>query len=190
MSTKASARERLLAAADELFYAEGVHIIGIDRIIERAGVAKASLYNAFGSKDELVRAYLQGRDTAMRARVSHHLDQYTDPRDRLLSLFEVQEALLSQAGYHGCAFSSAIAESPGEGVLDAVRAYRHWLRGLMTDLARDAGAADAEELAREIHLVWDGAQQEFRIDRDPSVAQAARRTAARLLDAALVPATR
>jgi AcrR family transcriptional regulator len=53
---KPSARERLLAAASELFYAEGVHTVGIDRVIEQAGVAKASLYNTFGSKDVLVRA--------------------------------------------------------------------------------------------------------------------------------------
>ena len=56
-----SARERLLAAANELFYNEGVHTVGIDRVIDQAGVAKASLYNTFGSKDELVRAYLETR---------------------------------------------------------------------------------------------------------------------------------
>jgi len=53
-----SARERLLAAADQLFYAEGVHVVGVDRIAERADVTKATLYNTFGSKEELVRAYL------------------------------------------------------------------------------------------------------------------------------------
>src|SRR4051794_603668 len=62
--SRASARERLLAAADELFYEEGVHIVGIDRVIERAGVAKASLYSAFGSKDELIRQYLMRRHVA------------------------------------------------------------------------------------------------------------------------------
>ena len=59
-TVKRSPRERLLAAADELFYAEGVQSVGIDRVIERAGVAKASLYSTFGSKEELVRAYLEG----------------------------------------------------------------------------------------------------------------------------------
>src|SRR5439155_845606 len=54
-----SARERLLAAADQLFYAEGVHVVGVDRIAERAGVTKATLYNTFGSKEDLVRAYLE-----------------------------------------------------------------------------------------------------------------------------------
>ena len=55
------ARERLLAAADELFYGEGFNLVGIDRVIERAGVAKASLYDYFGSKEELIRSYLQQR---------------------------------------------------------------------------------------------------------------------------------
>src|SRR4051812_30650251 len=59
--SRLNVRERLLAAADELFYKEGVHTVGIDRIIDRAGVAKASLYSAFGSKEELVVAYLNGR---------------------------------------------------------------------------------------------------------------------------------
>jgi AcrR family transcriptional regulator len=189
-ASKAPARERLLAAADELFYAEGVHTVGIDRVIERAGVAKASLYNTFGSKDELVRVYLQSRHVAVQERVGRHLARYTDPRDRLLSIFEAQGELLAQTGYRGCAFSSAVAESPGEGVLGAVRDYRQWVRGLITDLARAAGAPEPGRLARELHLVWDGAQQEFRVDRDPGVAQVARETAARLLDAALASAAR
>src|SRR5664279_4910680 len=63
-----SARERLMTAADELFYEEGVHTVGIDRVIEHAGVAKGSLYNTFGSKDELIRAYLEGRHARMARR--------------------------------------------------------------------------------------------------------------------------
>src|SRR5262249_42523015 len=71
-----SARDRLLAAATELFYAEGVHTVGIDRVIERAGVAKASLYSTFGSKEELVRAYLAGRAEARQRRVSERIARY------------------------------------------------------------------------------------------------------------------
>src|SRR5579872_2327563 len=85
-----SARERLLAAANELFYDEGVHTVGIDRVIERAGVTKASLYNTFGSKDELVRAYLEGRHARIAARITRYLERYSDPRDRLLGVFEAQ----------------------------------------------------------------------------------------------------
>src|SRR6202043_101484 len=77
-----SARERLLEAANELFYDEGVHTVGIDRVIERAGVAKASLYNTFGSKDELVRAYLETRHARVAARITSYLERYSTPRER------------------------------------------------------------------------------------------------------------
>src|ERR1700759_2480608 len=82
-----SARERLLDAADELFYEEGIHIVGIDRVIDKAGVAKASLYSTFGSKDELVRAYLVRRYERRRARIEEWVDRYDDPRDRLAGAF-------------------------------------------------------------------------------------------------------
>src|SRR3954452_24243164 len=83
-----STRERLLAAANELFYEEGVHTVGIDRVIERAGVAKASLYSTFGSKDGLVRAYLSSRADTRRRRIEKHLARHDNPRDRILGIFD------------------------------------------------------------------------------------------------------
>src|ERR1700679_96530 len=81
-AARPSARERLLAAANELFYNEGVHTVGIDRIIEQAGVAKASLYNTFGSKDELVRAYLETRHASVTQRITRAVERYDTPRER------------------------------------------------------------------------------------------------------------
>ncbi len=181
----ASARERLLEAANELFYAEGVHTVGIDRVIDRAGVAKASLYNTFGSKDELVRAYLEGRHAAAAARITRSLERYTDPRDRLLGVFEAQAEQFSEPTFRGCPFVSASAESPGEGVSRATDNYRGWLRGLLTGLAREAGAPDPATLAQQLQMVYDGSFLSRRLDRDPSAAVAARTAAETLLDAAL-----
>ncbi len=180
-----TARERLLAAANELFYAEGVHTVGIDRVIERAGVAKASLYNTFGSKDQLVRAYLESRHLRMAERVTRHLARHADPRDRLLSVFEAQGELFAEPGFRGCAFASASAESPGELVERASAEYRRWVRTLLTDLAREAGVAAPEVLGRQLHLLYDGAALTARMDRDPATAAAARASAETLLDAAL-----
>src|SRR6516164_4219515 len=98
-AARPSARDRLLAAANELFYNEGVHTVGIDRVIEKAGVAKASLYNTFGSKDELVRAYLEARHARIAARVSGHLERYAAPRERLLGVFEAQGELFAEPGF-------------------------------------------------------------------------------------------
>src|SRR6476646_899103 len=103
-----SARERLLAAADELFYEEGVHTVGIDRVIERAGVAKATLYNAFGSKDELIRAYLKRRHAITRDRTSSALaTRYETPRKQILGVFEVLGEMAAEPGFRGCAFINA-----------------------------------------------------------------------------------
>ncbi len=189
MSAKAatglSARERLLDAANELFYAEGVHTVGIDRVIERAGVAKASLYNTFGSKDELVRAYLEGRHARMAGRITAYLERYADPRDKLLGIYEAQGELFAEPGFRGCAFVSASAESPGEAVSRASDDYRGWVRTLFADLASQAGAAEPERLARQLHMIYDGASLSTRMDRDPAAAANARAAAAILLDAAL-----
>jgi len=180
-----SARERLLAAANELFYDEGVHTVGIDRVIERAGVAKASLYNTYGSKDELVRVYLEGRHAVIAARITGYIERYGEPRERLLGVFEAQGELFAEPGYRGCAFVSASAESPGEAVSRAADDYRGWVRGLLTGLAAGAGAPDPELLGRQLHIIYDGASLSARMDRDPSVAVAARSAAGALLDAAL-----
>jgi AcrR family transcriptional regulator len=187
IADRRSARDRLLDAADELFYEEGVHTVGIDRVIERAGVAKASLYNVFGSKDELIRAYLERRHARRQQRISEALaTRYATPRERLLGVFEVLGEVLSEPGYRGCAFMNASAESPaGSGIERASDEGRAWIRALFTDLARDAGAADPAGLAGQLVLLYDGATIGARMDRDPSSAAAARTVAAALIAAAI-----
>jgi AcrR family transcriptional regulator len=184
-AARPSARERLLAAANELFYTEGVHTVGIDRVIEQAGVAKASLYSTFGSKDELVGAYLESRHAVTTERITRGLGRYRTPRDRLLGVFDAQGELFADPGFRGCAFVSASAESPSDMVEKAAAGYRGWVRDLFTDLAREAGVPDPEGLARQLHLLYDGASLSARMDHDQSAAIAARTAAAALLDAAL-----
>lgn len=184
-SPRRSARERLLAAADELFYAEGVHTVGIDRVIEHAGVAKASLYSCFGNKDGLVRAYLQGRHEERRARVLRRIEQHTDPRDRLLAVFDSLADSAAKPGFRGCAFYNAGAESDPNGVVrEESDANRSWTRALLTDLARDAGAADPAALSAQLVILYDGATVGARQDPGPAAALAAREMAAALLSAA------
>jgi AcrR family transcriptional regulator len=181
-----SARERLLDAADELFYEEGIHIVGIDRVIEKAGVAKASLYSTFGSKDELVRAYLNRRYEQRRTRITEWVARYDTPRDKLLGVFDALGDSIAQPGYHGCAFANATAESSrGSAAEQVTQEYRGWTRTLFTDLAREAGAADPATLAAQLHLLYDGVNWAARIDRDLDAAARAKGAAATLLAAQL-----
>jgi AcrR family transcriptional regulator len=180
-----SARERLLAAADELFYEEGIHTVGIDRIIEQAGVAKATLYSLFGSKDGLIRAYLQARLERRQARTYRMLEPIESPRERVLAVYDVLGSFIAEPDFHGCAFMNAAAESkPGSAALEAASESRAWTRSLFTDLARDAGAADAEHLARQLVQLYDGAITSARLDADTEAAATAQASAAALLDAA------
>ncbi|MCW2757320.1 MAG: TetR/AcrR family transcriptional regulator [Nocardioidaceae bacterium] len=184
--TKPCARDRLLAAADELFYAEGVQTVGIDRIIEHAGVAKASLYNTFGSKDELVRAYLGGRHERTKARLAKAIAKHDDPREQLLAIFDAQAKLFSDPSFHGCAFANANAEAaPGTAAAEATDAYYSWLRGLFTDLAKRAGAKQPKLLARQLQLVYAGSSFAGRLDDDVACAKASRTAAAALITASI-----
>ena len=188
-AARPSARERLLAAANELFYEEGVHTVGIDRVIEHAGVAKGSLYNTFGSKDELVHAYLKGRHETIAGRLTRAVEGYDTPRERLLGVFDAQGGLYAESGYRGCAFARASAEShPGDLVEQAADEYRAWVRSLFTRLAGEAGAPDPAALARQLHLLYDGSGVSARMDHDHAAAAVARAAAAALLDAALAGA--
>jgi AcrR family transcriptional regulator len=180
-------RERLLDAANELFYAEGVQSVGIDRVIERAGVAKASLYSTFGSKEELVRAYLEGRHEMVLGRLRAAVTAAgEDPMQRILAVFDSQAQLYRRPTFNGCAFAMASAEAPAGGRIDlATESFRADLRGLFAELGAQAGASDPELLASQLQMIYDGASLSVRMDRDPDVAVAQRAAAEALVQAAL-----
>ncbi|NED81232.1 TetR/AcrR family transcriptional regulator [Streptomyces sp. SID11233] len=189
-TAKPSARERLLAAADELFYAEGVQSVGIDRVIEHAGVAKASLYNTFGGKEQLVRAYLDTRHTATAERITRAVAEHDTPREQMLAVFESQGRQFDRPDFHGCAFIRVGAEaSPGGLVQEAADNFRGWMRGLFTRLAAEAGAADPDALGHQLQILYDGAGISALMDHGSGVATASRAAATALIAAATdVPA--
>ena len=178
-------RERLLSAADQLFYAEGIHTVGIDRVIERAGVAKASLYGTFGSKDELVRAYLEARAATRQARIEARLATLDDPRAKILAVFDLLDERMAEPSFRGCAFVNATAEGPrDEGkVLPVALDTRAWVRRLFASLSTELGVDDPEKTARCLQVFYDGAMTAASMERDREVVAEARALAEALLDA-------
>jgi AcrR family transcriptional regulator len=174
----------LLAAAEELFYAEGVHTVGINRVLARADVAKATLYGAFGSKEALIRAYLARRQEHTVTRLSDAIAKQDDPRQKILAVFDSQATVFREPGFKGCAFVAATSEAPPGGVIETdATEYRTWRRNLFTDLARQAGAADPDQLGQQLNVLYDGAELTAHMDHNPDIADVTRKVVAVLLEA-------
>jgi AcrR family transcriptional regulator len=178
-----TAKQRLLQAADDLFYNEGIHTVGIDRLIACAGVAKGSLYYSFTGKDELVLEYLTHRHGRWAERVTAGIEAHTDPRERILAVYDVLGTLFAQPDYRGCAFMNAIAEAAPDSVeAQAATTFRAWVHSLFLDLATDVDAGDPQRLAETLVLLYDGAVATAQMDKAPGAARTARRTAELILD--------
>ena len=179
---RTSARERLLAAADELFYENGINLVGIDRVIEHAGVAKASLYDCFGSKEELIRAYLKGRADKRQARIVERLAGLETPQEKILGVFELMAETANRPDYRGCAFQRASAEAGASSIIKGTcDESRAWLRSQFTELARQAKAADPELLGQQLVFLYDGAALAASVDGDRNAPRAARALAEQIL---------
>lgn len=157
-AARPSARERLVAAALELFYREGIHRVGVDRIIERAGVTRATMYKHFAGKEELVLAYLAAEDALLRGMFGAAAAVSSDP-DILLDL--VVDGISQDVGERhtrGCPFINAAAEYPDEGpVRRLIAAHREWFRSSLVGLAQAAGLTDADGVGASLVLLRDAA---------------------------------
>jgi AcrR family transcriptional regulator len=168
-----SARARILGTATRLFYTEGVHAVGIDRIIAEATVAKATFYHHFPAKDELVRAYLEAEYQRQR-QVVEALRASAKPRTALVKIFEGLGETGAGATFRGCPFTNAAAEypDPTHPVRRTIAEYRLWSRGLFRDLVAAAGYADAERTATILMMIRDGIVVGSDLD-DPDALRAA-----------------
>jgi AcrR family transcriptional regulator len=184
-----AARQRILDTAFVLFYARGIRAVGIDLIIADSGVAKATFYKYFPSKDDLVVAYLDTVDDIWTGQLKAAAEAAgPEPADQLTGMFDALSSACRREGYRGCAFINAAAESqPGTAVHDRTVAHKaavlDWVRGL----ARSADAADPESLARSLTLLLDGALASGSLDGSPEAPAAAQAAARALVAAASRP---
>lgn len=179
------ARDRILDTASALFYAHGIHAVGVDRLIAESGVAKATLYKQFPSKEHVVAAYLRRMDDNWRRHLrSAALAAGEDPREQLFGVFVALEKT-ARDGRLGCAFINAVAEYlPGSAVHAVAAEHKHTVRAWVRDLAAEAGAADPDTLAFQLTLLIDGTLAATRVEHAGAAAEAAKRAARALIDAA------
>ncbi|KOV85216.1 TetR/AcrR family transcriptional regulator [Nocardia sp. NRRL S-836] len=151
-----SARERILTAADELFYGDGIANTGVDAVVARAGVALGSVYKNFGGKDGLVEAYLRRRDHLWQATWERVAADAATPLQRVLSVFDaLQEWYRGQSADQGCAHVAGLLQLPaGHPAVVVAHAHKDHLVRRLTELA--AGLPDVAEVVEDVAIVYEG----------------------------------
>ncbi|MEU1295052.1 TetR/AcrR family transcriptional regulator [Streptomyces sp. NPDC005840] len=181
---KASTRDRLLDAAAELFYRDGVSI-GVEALCRTAGVSKRSMYQLFDGKDDVLAASLARRAPGYAAQLTPGPGDAGTPRERILYVFERAEALSAAADYRGCPYLAALVElkDPAHPASVVAREAKERLQGAFRTQAERGGAEDPAFLARQLMLVFDGASARAGSGIE-TLDGLATTTAAALLDAA------
>ena len=187
-TTKVSPRDRLLQAADDLFYKEGIRSVGINRVLEESQTPIMTLYRHFGSKDGLAAAYIDRRGERTQEVVRSEAERRAStPRETILATFDILREGFEETDYRGCAFLNATVEmaSPDHEVAKIARHHKDAGRQWFAELMAEAGAPDPTGLAIQLSVLLDGATASAVLYRDSSGAAQARSAAETLIDAAL-----
>ncbi|MBT0667420.1 TetR/AcrR family transcriptional regulator [Novosphingobium profundi] len=177
------AQRALLDATEHLIYTGGIHATGVDAIVRKSGIARKTLYRHYPTKEALVEAALRRRDDRWMAWFIAATSGYTDPRARLLSCFDALREWFASDGFHGCAFLNAAGEiGPATHPIRAVsRLHKRRLFEYVCTLTRETGLAQPDEIAEEFLVLIDGAISLALVFGDTHGADAAARSAQRLL---------
>lgn len=153
-------RERILAAATELFYRQGIRAVGVEAIAEAAGTNKMTLYRHFASKDDLVAECLRGFARHVEAAWSALAEAVPDPKARLRIWVREVSNRVTNPDDRGCALVNAAVEIPEKDhpARRVVEAFKSAQRDRLVGLCREAGARDPDALADELFLLIEGAR--------------------------------
>lgn len=179
-------KQRVLDTADRLFYAEGVRVVGVDRIIAESGIAKASFYRFFSSKDVLITEWIEMRDALWRQSFSESVEKVApNPADRPLAIFDVLYSRFQNPSFRGCAFLNTIIELArvDHPAAQAARAHKNAVTLIIKGYLDGAGYSASYDLAVLFMQIIDGALITALRDRAPEAALRAKHLATLLLQA-------
>lgn len=180
-----STRDRILDAATELFYVQGIRAISADKIIERAGITKVTFYRHFRTKDALVVAYLERQAAWERGALDGLRTSVDDDAEALRLFVAAIGAESCKPGFRGCAFINAAAEyaEPDGPVRKAVTEHRTWYRATFAEMLGAMGVAGTAEAADELMMLRDGAMVSGYLDEPTRVGAALERAVTAIVDA-------
>lgn len=178
----AVARERVLDAAEELFYGRGIQSVGMDDIRGASGVSLKRLYQLFPAKEQLVEAYLERRDGRWRGRLAEFVELRPTPEERILAVFDWLEEWFGEEDFRGCAWINSYGElgATSDRVAAQVRAHKGAFADFLASLVAAAGRPAA--LAGPLFLLAEGAMVTAGITRSTGPAAQAREAARTLLE--------
>ncbi|MFF2807998.1 TetR/AcrR family transcriptional regulator [Streptomyces sp. NPDC058000] len=150
---------KILETASRLFYEQGIRAVGVEAIAEEAGVTKKTLYDRFGSKEDLILAYLRARDGLWRSTLVKYVNEHDGaPEEKLLATFGALRAWMRERNPRGCAFVNAYVELPADHPgQEVAREQKSWLLAYLEDLATEAGADAPGTLASQLLILHEGA---------------------------------
>lgn len=155
-----SGRERVMRAAYDLFSRQGTRTVGVDAVISEAGVAKMTLYRNFASKDDLILAFLERRETLWTVGWVRAESQRrgNTPVQRLLAIFEIFGEWFARPDFEGCSFITTLLEVTNRDSVVRQASVLHLanIRGYLCELAAEAGVADPDAFARQWHILMKG----------------------------------
>ncbi|MCY0096029.1 TetR/AcrR family transcriptional regulator [Hoeflea ulvae] len=153
-------RDMLVRNALDVFYRDGFHATGMDKLVAETGISKTSMYKHFRTKEELILAVLRLRDERFRNWFCRRVEELAEaPCDRLLAVFDALHEWISSAEFKGCMFIKAVAEyqDPEDPIHIQSATHKQMLQDYVEAIAAQAGAADPEALARQLMLLKEGA---------------------------------
>lgn len=177
-------REQALEAADQLFYARGLHSVGMTEVRDASGVSLKGLYQLFPSKEALIAAYLARRDARWRAELIEYVERNGGTAsERILLVFDSLEQWFRQPDFRGCAFIHAFGElgACSELVAGTAREHKEALFHFLVGLTSAAEVEDPPAVARQVVMLIDGAMVSSAFTGDPDAARLAKQAAATLL---------
>ncbi|GAA5130884.1 TetR/AcrR family transcriptional regulator [Alloalcanivorax gelatiniphagus] len=180
-----SVREQVVDAADRLFYSRGINSVGMDAVRDASGASLKAIYKDFPSKEDLVLAVLGRRHRMWTTGVEGAVQRITDPRGRLLAMYDHLADWFGDTDFRGCGFINAFGElgAASPRVADAVREHKRSFQDYVDRLVADAGAPEA--LGPQLAILAEGAQTTAAISGVPDAAGIARAAAVTLIDAAM-----
>jgi len=180
-------RERILDAANRLFYAEGIGRVSVDAVAEKAGVTKRTLYYHFRSKDDLVAGYLESRDQPNLNQFAKWFEAGGDTLpERVEAMFDGLAKAARSPRWKGCGFlrtAAELANKPGHPAVKIGAGHKKKFEAWLAERLAEAGCADPALRARQIALLMEGAFSAMLIHRDPDYIRVAGETAAALVEA-------